>query len=283
MNNDKTRTILKGVNSLRPWPPVAMKVMELSRREEVSPAELVAVLKTDAAMTARVLMHCNSAHYGFQREVHSLQEAGVRLGSRALVSLVLTSCLGREFSSAGRANETRGRRLWERSLMNALAASYLARVQGRIDRHAAYTAALLQNMGHLVIQAHFEDEGALVHQLRQAGARLVEAEREVYGMDHAQIGALLAKRWNFPELVVDTIAHHHEPTEAHVDPVFTSITHLAESITNALALGEGLDELAWDLSDRALGLSGFSLARLAELENGLLAELGRARELVNAA
>ncbi len=78
MQNDKTKTILDGVHHLRPWPPVAMKVMELSRHEDVSPTDLVAVLQTDAALTARVLSHCNSAQYGFQREVNSLQEAGTR-------------------------------------------------------------------------------------------------------------------------------------------------------------------------------------------------------------
>jgi len=283
MEAQRLKAIVDGIRTLEPWPPVAFKLMELSRREDVLPSELAAVVATDGALTARVLRLCNSAHYGFQREVTSLHEAGVRLGSRALVGLVLTTCVERSFTASPRRNDARGRRLWEHSLMGALAAGFLAATSGLVDRHEAYTGALLQDIGQLVILTACEDLEDEVRAQRQVGASRREAERAVYGLDHAQIGARLARRWQLPPSLVEVIEHHHEPEAATLEPRLVSICHLAEAVTRAVARGEGLGELAYELSGRALGLAGLSPTKLADLEDALLAQLGRARDLVRAA
>ena len=280
---ERMKRIVDGIRNLRPWPPVALRVLELSRQADVVPADLVQVLQTDAALTARILKMCNSAFYGFQRQVSSLHEAGNRIGTGSLVSLVLTTCLGREFAGAGFRDRDLARKLWERSVTNALSASFLAGVQGEVDRNTCYTAALLQNIGHLITHTCTVDQLPEIAEIREEGASLIEAEREVLGIDHAQIGARLAERWEFPDLLVDSILHHHEPQRARVAPVVTAIGHLAEEITQALARGEGLDEIAFDLSQRSEHYAGIRLARLAELEAALLSELGRARDLVQAA
>jgi HD-like signal output (HDOD) protein len=127
--------ILKEIKSLEPLPQVAARVLDLGAREEISPCDLIAVIETDAAMTARVLKLSNSAYYGFRREIASLSEAGNLLGTSALVNLVLTSCAARYFRQTGTTDPRVMQRMWEESVSNALAASLLARLSGTVDRH----------------------------------------------------------------------------------------------------------------------------------------------------
>ncbi|MFT7487467.1 MAG: putative nucleotidyltransferase with HDIG domain [Candidatus Paceibacteria bacterium] len=281
--NQRLRVILDEIHNLCPWAPVATKVMHLSRKPDVVPSELVSILQTDAAFTARVLKLCNSAFYGFQREVSSLQEAGNRLGVSALVNLVLTSCVGRAFCGEESHNSARSRRLWEHSVMNALAASWLADLHGGVDKNVAYTAGLLQNIGYIVLDSHLQDLRQEIRAQRLAGKSMLESERLVVGFDHAQIGARLLKRWDFPTVLVDTVLHHHNPKNSEAQPTLTSLVHIAESMTRAIAKGEGLGQLAFALSDRALGLSGLTQAQLEGMEENLMHELMRARDLVQAA
>jgi len=280
-NPELLKNILTEIKSVEPWPTVATRVLELSSRSDVIPGELIAVIQTDAALTAKVLKLCNSAYYGFQREIASLTEAGNALGVQALVNLVLTSCASRYFSQ-GAGNDDHARRLWERSVMNALAANLLARIHGGVDKNRAYTAALLQNIGHLVIDHHLEDFKDQIAEARDEGLDMLAAEKKVIGLNHAQIGGRLARRWGFPEALVDSIEHHHTPELATSEPMLASIAHLAESITYALALGEGLENMAYELSESALGLTGIDHVGFLSMEDVLLKELAKARDFVEA-
>lgn len=280
---ERLKLVLDEIRTLEPWPPVATKVLRLSQRDDVVPSELVAVIQTDSGLTARVLKLCNSAFYGFQRRIATLPEAGNLLGVQALVNLVLTTCVQQEFRIAGKRDPERARRLWERSVMNALAASLLASFDAEVDRNRAYTAGLLQNIGHLVIDDFLDEHKEEVSRERAAGLDMLAAERKVLGIHHAQIGARLARRWGLPDLIVDVIENHHTPERATIEPRLAAVTHLAESVTYALALGEGLDGLAYTLSESALGLTGFDRGRFEAMEELLLDELRKARQLVEAA
>lgn len=283
MVTERLTAILEGIRNLPAWPPVAARVLELAQREEVVPRELAAVIQTDAGLTARTLKLCNSAHYGFQRTIASLAEAANRLGVQTLVNLVLTSCAAREFNVNGTVSGQRRKRLWERSVMNAIAADLLASVHGGVDHHRAYTLALLQNIGHIVIDDFLEEYADEIAAARRSGLDMLEAERAVLGIDHGRIGGRLARRWGLPETIVEGIVNHHHPELAELDPELVAIAHLAESITYALALGEGLDGLAYTMSSSAVGLTGIGPTAFASLEQQLLEELQRARDLIDGA
>lgn len=273
--------VLEEIRSLEPLPQVALRVMQLAGSEDLIPRELVEVLQTDAAITAKVLKLCNSAYYGFRREIASLHEAGNLLGCTTLVNLVLTSCAGRYFRNYGNQSRSSARRWWERSVGCALAASQLAGLRGGVDRNRAYTAGLLQNVGQLVVDRFLPEIGANLEREVAAGVRRLDAEEMLLGMNHAEIGARLAERWNFPAVLVDAIRHHHEPEKATVDPLLVSFAHLGEIVVQQLEIGEGLEPLAYELKSSALGLAGMTREGFEALEDELRAEIGRAKDLVD--
>jgi HD-like signal output (HDOD) protein len=272
--------ILDEIKNLEPLPEVAARVLELSSRQDVVPGELVAVIQTDVAMTAKVLRLTNSAYYGFQREIASIHEAGNLLGVSVLVNLVLTACTGRYFRRSHDVDSDATRHQWERSVENALAASLLARLLGGVDKNRAYTAGLLQDLGMIVLDRFLRARAQDIARAVDGGMTQVDAERSVLGLDHAEAGARLAERWSFPAVLVDTIRFHHEPERATQDPMLALIVHIADDVVAVLRAGRSSAELSQTLQASALSLQGLDARHIAELAAELERELQQAREFV---
>jgi HD-like signal output (HDOD) protein len=273
--------LLNEIKSVEPLPQVSMRVLELASHEDVVPRELVQIIQTDAGVTAKVLKLCNSAYYGFRREIATLQEAGNMLGVATLVNLVLTSCAGRYFRNYGSSNAEASLKLWESSMANAVATSLLARRRG-VDRNRAYTVGLLENIGQLVLQRFLREDAHLIDAEVERGTPLAVAESMVFGIDHAEIGARLADKWSFPDLLIDAIRHHHAPEQSASDPTMAALGHLGEMATQRL-------EMAWTphgpyaMSPRALSMCGLTEASFAELDEPLRAELEKAKGILEMA
>lgn len=277
------KDILAAIQSLEPLPQVATRVVEIASHDDVIPRDLVGVIETDAAVTAKVLKLCNSAYYGFKREIGSLPEAANMLGVSTLVNLVLTSCSGRYFRDQGQLDATTANRLWEESVVDALASSLIARLEGHVDKNRAYTAGLLQNVGQLVLARHARTAALQVQAEVARGARLLDAETAVIGMNHAEIGARLAEKWNFPEVLADTIRNHHTPGLACVDQRMAGVTHLGEVVTHAFLHGIEFEQVPYGMDANAFELAGLRPEAFQELGDVLARELDKAREFLQAA
>jgi len=280
MQSELLKDIVAEIRSLEPFPNVATTVLELSSNPDVVPSELIDVIQTDPGITAKVLKLCNSAFYGFRREIASLQEAGNMLGVSSLLNLVLTSSANRYFRNYGGANPASQGMLWKRCIANALSSRLLAEYHGGVDPERAYTAGLLQNLGQLVLHRFVEVQQEELLLAVESGKSLLDAERAVLGLQHAEIGARLATRWDLPEVLIDTIRHHHSPDRATIDPVLTSTVHLAETLSYSVGLGDGIGQVTYDVSRVALDVTGMKPAHFTGLDTRLTEELERARELL---
>jgi len=276
-----TLEILKEIRALGPFPEVVTRVVELGGQASVIPSDLIEVIQTDPGLTVKVLTLCNSAFYGFQRTIASLDEAGNLLGVRSIVNLVLTSTAKEVFGAATSVTQEERRAQWKKCVANALASRILARTHGMVDEERAYTAGLLQNIGYLVLERHHLDALPALEAEMLGGASLLAAEREVLGLHHAEIGARLATSWGLPEVLVDTIRFHHAPGRATIDPVLTATTHLAETLRWSIGLGDTLNGLSHDVSRSALELTGLNAAHFRGLDEHLLHEIARADDLIS--
>ncbi len=272
------------MRSLEPFPGVAARVLELSGRADVVPSELIDLVQTDPGITSKVLKLCNSAYYGFQREIASLHEAGNLLGVTTLVNLVLTSSAGKYFRDYGNAGNNNMEKRWEMCVANAIGARIIASRHGKVDPERAYTAGLLENIGHLVLDRFLDSGEEAIRAVALSGTPLIEAEKRVLGMHHAEIGARLSTRWSLPEFLVDVIRHHHHPEKAGEAAELAATIHLAEILTQQCeqaADDADPNALLYEISQAACDLTGLGPDDLAELTGLLSSEMARARDFVS--
>ncbi|MEW6072936.1 MAG: HDOD domain-containing protein [Planctomycetota bacterium] len=277
------KEVLLDIERLEPFPEVAVRVLELSLQEDLGPREIVEVIQTDAGITAKVLKLANSALQGARTAIASVEQAGVHLGEKALLSMVMTSASQSFFMGLGASTPRSNHSLWEESVANGVAARLLARHAGHPDPEVAYTVGLLQNLGLIVLDRFLARERDEILGHVDTGMGMLQAERLHLGLSHAQIGARLARRWKFPSVLIDAILHHHTPHLAVIDPKLCAVTNLAEGVTWRILGEEGVSALTYGVSGQTLRLVKMDQAELPKIGHEVVAELQRQRDVIGTA
>ena len=239
------------LQQLPPLPQAVSELLASFAQEDVDVDQLARQISHDQAITARVLRVANSSFYGLQSKVGTIQEAVVVLGFRAVRSMVLAVGMNSTF----RTDQCRGfdAEIYQRHCVGtSLAAWGLAEMAG-CNRDLAFTAGLLHDIGQLALASNFPVEyaKALEYQ-RQHDCFIVVAERDVLGVDHTQVGGMLAETWHFPVALHQAVSEHHEPAAAKADSI-ANLIHVADVTAHALDFSRlqedmvmPLDPVAWE-------------------------------------
>ena len=193
-------------------PRVMQEVVNSLKNEKVSVAELAALVGNDQVISAKVLRLANSSHLGAGRNVASISGALQLIGMNAFRNLVIASSLVGVFPKVEGFDLPA---FWRKSMLVA----NLAHIVGRdlpVDREALFSAGLLSGIGQLLIYLCYPDAAAPVA-LALRDAKLAEQralEQKLLNMDHFEVGAELARRWNFPMSIQSAIASHDAPAAA---------------------------------------------------------------------
>jgi putative nucleotidyltransferase with HDIG domain len=173
---------------------------------------LANLIRVDPGLTADILRICNSAAHASAYPAESIQEAILRLGFREVHRVVMAVIASPLLHDPHVAYPEGEPDLWNHSLAAATASQFLAGKAG-IDVEIAFTAALLHDIGKIVLSkvnpAEFSSSVALAAERR---IPLYEVERSKFKTDHARVGAQLLERWGFPKSIRNAIQFHHEPS-----------------------------------------------------------------------
>ena len=209
-----------------------------------------------------------------------------------IINIVMGISIVRRFSARGRAGAFDRGKFWRHSFGCACAAQMLARELRFDTRGVDFVAGLVHDIGKLVMDQHFHSKLKEIQRIREKeGVAALEAEERVMGVDHAVLGSWLARSWNLPAVLIESIMYHHRPldvlslAEPSRDPALTAIIHLADILAHepdldfmeSSHLSESFsDNLAWKLI----------LAERPDLDKETLeqfiGEYDRYREKVNA-
>jgi putative nucleotidyltransferase with HDIG domain len=226
----------------------------------------------------------NSAALRRRAAVHSARDAVLQLGMGAVLGLAMAGQVRNDLSKALPRYGLREGELWRHSVASALALECLqSQVRSSIAPEA-FTAALLHDIGKLVLGRFLSEEiNALLDQvpLTTAAGRM-QAEREILGVQHAEVGALIARNWNLPESIAVGIMYHHDPDEyentlAH-DPALAPIchaVHIADVLAHLACDTENPTDVAGQLSAgslKALGKSADEILALSKVVRARLAD-----------
>jgi HD-like signal output (HDOD) protein len=245
--------IIAGIDDLPTLPRTVLKITELINDPKSSAKDLARIITDDQVLTARLLKLVNSSFYGFPQRISTVTNAIVLLGFDAIRSLLLTTSVFDLFGARSRKRKQDQEKFWDHSLGCAVG----AKVIGNFLRHdkieELFVSGLLHDIGKIVEMLLMPSEFAkVVATIDKGNILMVTAENQVLGYNHAEIGKLLAEKWNLPVKLVQVIAHHHQPNLAGTFILEASIVHLADIFCRALNMGSGgdnkippLDKLAW--------------------------------------
>ena len=239
------REILKKVTSVPPLPAVVVKLKEKCHDPDVNFRQLAEVIEVEPGLTANLLRLANSAYFGYQGEVSSVQQAIARLGLKRVFQMTLTVCVAPLAQQAVKGYDLSPTALWTHCLATALAAEGLSKELGVADPGDAYTAGMLHDLGKIVLGNFVDVDMAGILALTGTGTTFDAAEREVLGTDHAAVGGALLSQWKLPLPIVDAVKWHHRPNSSESDQALTDIVHMADVLSLNVGWGMGLDGLRY--------------------------------------
>lgn len=273
--------ILRSIKRIPAFPMTVQKVSELLRDDNYSVQAVASVIQYDQAVTANVLRICNSAYFGARQPVRSLKEAVVYLGKENLIRAVQTSGVSRYYRKAGQGYVAKAGDLWRHSVAVAIMSQILSRRMGQGEDPVLYTASLLHDIGKVILGEYVQESfDRIIALVTEDGRSFLEAEAEVLGANHAEIGGMVARHWNFPAEIGTAIAFHHRPDEAAGEGQFPWLVHLADEICLMIGVGGGNDGLAYRAVTEAAARFQLRQKDIEAAMVELFDELGKAEELL---
>ncbi|GAA4024165.1 HDOD domain-containing protein [Actimicrobium antarcticum] len=257
--------VIKNVRDLPSLPAVVMELLNSIDEDNVDISVLANKVAQDMALTAKTLSLANSSYFAPAVKVTTIQQAITLLGMRNVRTLITKAALSGCFPE--RACKGFDHALfWQHSTATSIAAGILA-LHLNLNQDYARTAALLHDIGRLVLVSCFpQDYASAVELHTEQGIAMLEAERQVFGMDHAEAGALLAANWNFSDTMRLAIAGHHEPDRPGAG-FLAAIVHVANAMVHQIASAEeghqimpSVSRTAWE----ALNLDDAIYARICQ-------------------
>lgn len=262
--------LLHGIERLDPLPVTVRRLVDTLHDERVGPADVADLVQYDPAVASSVLRLANTAAYGGWSRIESIRDAVVRLGLAKVLDIALADYLHRLKMNPG-IYELAENDLWVHSAAASLAVRALMRERPRAGiPETAAIAALVHDIGKLVMVRYLKADVATILSLRdRKGITFVEAERELFGTDHAEVGGAIAERWAFPPDIRQAIANHHQVPVRDPSPTLDAVclANLAAKVIGTGLGAEGMDIRIDERSGERLGLdfAGFSRVCLQTL------------------
>jgi putative nucleotidyltransferase with HDIG domain len=221
-------------------PTLVQSLIESFGRDDVSSEKIARLIATDPGLSAKLLRLANSAYFRAARSIGSVDDALKMLGFVMVRNLVI----GNGLASACKAAPGMDiKQFWRYSLATACTARWLA-APAQLDPELAFMVGLLHGIGEFPMRTgmarEMKDIDSRVHPLDGGRA---EAERDAVGFDHAQVGAALARQWNFPQTIVQAVGAVPGPFSAPPASPMAALVHLAAWRARAHELGYASDKL----------------------------------------
>jgi len=250
------QSLIDGLGSLASPPAIHQELMRVIARPTSSASDIADVIGRDPALSASLLRLVNSSFFAFSRRIDDLGTAVMAVGVSQIRDLALATSVISLFKDVP-ADEVSMEDFWKHSLATAVGSRVLASMRQEFNVESLFLAGLLHDLGRLVL---FLRAGRMmnrsIREARDRGLPLHQAEAEIFGFHHGDMGQALMERWNLEELFGEVAAYHHAPLQSERFPLETATVHAADVIANLLRWGHSGAPVAPPLSPRAWKLLG---------------------------
>ncbi len=225
----KLQDIVEGFKDFKTIPHVSIRLSKLLSKDDCSIGELEKVIKYDPSLVLRLLRIVNSAYYGLMSKVDSISDAIIYIGLETLRNVVVVDALKNIFSSCRSRDVFSPERLFLHSAIVAITAQMISeRILGK-KGDSPFLCGILHDVG-MIVEYQVEENNFIKAcvEFQENKSSFTGCERKYLGTTHCEVGYLLAKEWQIPDSVLDSIKRHHGVLD-DVDP---------ESIQGILIISE---------------------------------------------
>ncbi len=215
--------LINNAQKLPNIPKVIQELIESFGDDNVSNDAIAKKISSDQVLTIKVLRAANSAHYGGNRKIGSVNDAVFLLGFNAVRTLVLASGLTGAFKAPEGFDLPK---FWQESFSVAATCKWIARFS-RDDAETAFTCGMIHNIGELLINILLPNECAEIKKVVDKGANQSDIQKNVLGFNFSEAGAELASRWKFPDAIVKGIRYQLHPTTEEIFPRLAGVISIA--------------------------------------------------------
>jgi len=246
----------KITNSIKQTPilsPSVSRLLQVSADPEHTLEEMIEIIRSDYALTAQILKVANSVVFNPLQPVTSIDRAVAYLGEIYTIGLALNCGAAAVFNSALTGYEGKRRDLWRHQLYCAIASRLISQhARKKIEADLIFTGGLLHDIGKAILSEHITNTSSEILDGINDGrfADYMDAEEKLFGMNHMDVGFVLAQHWKLPTALQEIIRFHHHPDNAMPEyraQVFA--VHLGDALSMMAGFDTGSDGLKYQLEE----------------------------------
>lgn len=233
LNKEPLVKLVTGLKELPSLPTLYIKILKEIQSSDPSLKKVGDIIAQDVAMTAKVLRIVNSAFFSLPQKISNPQQATTFLGLDILKALIIQVELFSVSSSRSRQDQVFLKRLWRHSMLTGYLAREIARSVSEDKKiyDEALISGMLHDIGKLLLLETPHYIKRVKELIKKNNCSELEAENELFGSSHAEVGAYLLSLWGFSDSMIETVAFHHKPS-ALAEEGFRPLT--AVHVANAL-------------------------------------------------
>ncbi|RLB91334.1 MAG: hypothetical protein DRH26_08175 [Deltaproteobacteria bacterium] len=259
--------IKKTIETIKPIPQTALKIFRMVQDNRSGIKDITRELSLDQVLSGQTLKLCNSAMFSGTIKIETLTDAVLLLGEDLLIKSVITAAVNAYYNQTGTSGYSLCRGgLFFHAVGVAITAETIAKKTGKAQDKKAYTAGLLHDIGKVILDQYISDRAPLLFRnLSIETESFLSAEKKLLGITHCEVGAFLAKKWQFSSALSQVIRHHHHPekTESNKDLVY--IVYLADLLMEKFHTGHDLEKMQSQSIGHVLAHLGLTLADIPEI------------------
>ncbi len=260
-------------------PQVTSQVLRMVDNPDLSPRQIGALIERDAGLASKLLKTANSAYYGSPGKIKTVSQAISVMGLSTVRSIIISQAYQQMTAVRGASKRFDRVAFWQHSLATAVSARVLAKLKGWRDPEEAFLAGLMHDLGRLVMDRFLPNEFDQTLTLAlESTIPLIDAEREVLGYTHIEVGELLGEQWNLPTPLREAIRTHHSAPSYEQCPlgcIIYTANVLAHQVGFALP-----PPVLYEVAPEVQESLGIPPAQLEGLKQVVLQEVMRTQEVL---
>jgi HD-like signal output (HDOD) protein len=237
---------LDAIEKLPTLPAVVNQLNQLIASNRSSMAQIASVIARDQAIASRVIRLVNSAFYGLQGRVTSIQQAITLLGLNTVKNLVTGVAVVKAFENSSKSSLFDHQKFWMHTFACAVLSREIARKRRCAEPEDYFMSGLLHDIGILVLDQFFNPQFMnIINACTKSSSGYTDTEQNIIGTTHCEVGEYLANKWHIPEILALSIRYHHTPLYAlnkapsSLDILFT--VHISDSFIQSAGYHIGFD------------------------------------------